>query len=50
MNDSDIDVRLDSEFAISSVECKVEAFSGYCLLFCFNRSFVKLALDIPSGI
>lgn len=39
-----------SEFATSSVQCKVEAFSGYCLLFCLNRSFVKLALDIPSGI
>lgn len=50
MNDFDIDVRPNSEFAVFRVECKVEAFSGYCLLFYLNRSFVKFALDIPSGI
>lgn len=51
MNNFDIDAGFGQiAESASRGECKVKEFPGFCLLFCRDRSFVKLALDIPSGI
>lgn len=52
MNDSDIDVRFEQIASLRRLEssAKLKHFPAIVCFSILNRSFVKFALDIPSGI